>query len=458
MGGGTESFRYGSSGRFDQGPGGTYSYGSVPSGAPEATVQGGVTTGEGYDAAGEETSGRLPAITWDALGRVRTIGTGAVTLPVTEGMGDGLVEVGGERFLGRWLVESGGGWSARIRMPGGEVVGEVKSTGATEYLVPDALGSTAAVVSSAGVLLDRVAYGPWGSFVNPESGTGEVAADSVARFTHVTYTGHELIARAGLIDMGARMYDPALGQFLSPDPLLSGHDPYVYVQDNPLSRIDPLGLETKSDLCDTDPSAASCNGGQSSTPGQGSTTLQEIFVYPLLNGGIFTSPTIGLLSTGQTSDLGLNLGGGAGMLVATASNHQNHSSCPKGGVHGVNEVSIHAGYGLALGLNAVTTANGTTVTLSNIGIGWGADFSIMSGFGIGSSSPLSIEGSLAGSLPDAPILGELQGAVGNNGLSGKVTGGFGFGYFGGIGLPLSAKLAHFPFALPWSVTGDSPCH
>ena len=113
----------------------------------------------------------------------------------------------------------------------------------TEYLVPDDEGSTSAVVSGSGVLLDRVAYGPWGSFVDPASGGGVVSAEAVAGYTHVTYTGGELIARAGLIDLGARMYDPGLGQYLSPDPLAGG-DPYVYVRDNPLSRIDPLGLSS----------------------------------------------------------------------------------------------------------------------------------------------------------------------------------------------------------------------
>lgn len=32
------------------------------------------------------------------------------------------------------------------------------------------------------------------------------------------YTGHEHLTQFGLINMNARLYDPALGRFLSPDP------------------------------------------------------------------------------------------------------------------------------------------------------------------------------------------------------------------------------------------------
>lgn len=34
------------------------------------------------------------------------------------------------------------------------------------------------------------------------------------------YTGHEHVAVFGLINMNARLYDPVLGRFLSPDPLV----------------------------------------------------------------------------------------------------------------------------------------------------------------------------------------------------------------------------------------------
>jgi len=48
-----------------------------------------------------------------------------------------------------------------------------------------------------------------------------------------------------LYDFGARFYDPTIGRWTSPDPMASEREwvsPYNYVQNNPLSRIDPNGM------------------------------------------------------------------------------------------------------------------------------------------------------------------------------------------------------------------------
>ncbi len=45
--------------------------------------------------------------------------------------------------------------------------------------------------------------------------------------------------------MGARVYDPQIGRFLSVDPLLDvfpSHSPYSYSFNNPISYTDPSGL------------------------------------------------------------------------------------------------------------------------------------------------------------------------------------------------------------------------
>lgn len=51
----------------------------------------------------------------------------------------------------------------------------------------------------------------------------------------------------GYTDVGARKYDPALGRFISADPLLQITDPaqlggYTYSGDNPITGSDPSGL------------------------------------------------------------------------------------------------------------------------------------------------------------------------------------------------------------------------
>jgi RHS repeat-associated protein len=61
------------------------------------------------------------------------------------------------------------------------------------------------------------------------------------------YTGHEHLAVFGLINMNARLYDPALGRFLSPDPYVQAPDfsqnfnRYSYCLNNPLRFTDPSG-------------------------------------------------------------------------------------------------------------------------------------------------------------------------------------------------------------------------
>ncbi|QYG06667.1 RHS repeat-associated core domain-containing protein [Janthinobacterium sp. PAMC25594] len=55
--------------------------------------------------------------------------------------------------------------------------------------------------------------------------------------------GQVFDAETGLHYNYLRDYDPALGRYLTPDPMgQGGINPYAYVSDNPLTNIDPLGL------------------------------------------------------------------------------------------------------------------------------------------------------------------------------------------------------------------------
>ena len=46
----------------------------------------------------------------------------------------------------------------------------------------------------------------------------------------------------GLQLLGHRYYDPAVGRFLSPDPIKDGRNWYAYCENNPLTAADPSGL------------------------------------------------------------------------------------------------------------------------------------------------------------------------------------------------------------------------
>ena len=60
------------------------------------------------------------------------------------------------------------------------------------------------------------------------------------------YTGHEFDAATGLYYMRARYYDPALGRFMSRDPIgyLGGINLYEYCGDRPINNTDPSGSTT----------------------------------------------------------------------------------------------------------------------------------------------------------------------------------------------------------------------
>ena len=61
-----------------------------------------------------------------------------------------------------------------------------------------------------------------------------------------TYNGKEDVSGIGLLDYGARFYDPSIGRFTSIDPLaeMNHHQSgYVYADNNPVLKIDFMGLD-----------------------------------------------------------------------------------------------------------------------------------------------------------------------------------------------------------------------
>ena len=101
----------------------------------------------------------------------------------------------------------------------------------------DALGSPVAVTNTAGAVIDRTDYEPYGSTINKPTYDG------------VGFTGHVMDGATGLTYMQQRYYDSAIGRFLSADPVTAYQRPvtnfcrYCYAIDNPYKFTDPDGRE-----------------------------------------------------------------------------------------------------------------------------------------------------------------------------------------------------------------------
>jgi len=155
----------------------------------------------------------------------------------------------------------------------------MKSGNTLLYYHPDHQGSTRVVTNASGTRVDDIAYHPFGE-TRQEIGTNPV--------NHM-YTGQELDSETGLYNYNARLYDPDLGRFMTPDSIVP--DPlnpqslnrYAYVQNNPINLIDPTGHD-EGDAGGGDESPPSDNPGSDATltltsPPPQSSSNDSIFGY-----------------------------------------------------------------------------------------------------------------------------------------------------------------------------------
>ena len=111
----------------------------------------------------------------------------------------------------------------------------------------DYLGNITHIATSDGTLVEENSYDPWGRLRNPETNEIYTIGAEPELMLGRGYTGHEHLSMFGLINMNARLYDPLLGRFLSPDPYVQMPDftqnfnRYSYCLNNPLVYVDENG-------------------------------------------------------------------------------------------------------------------------------------------------------------------------------------------------------------------------
>lgn len=116
------------------------------------------------------------------------------------------------------------------------------------YIGRDYLGSITHVLDAMGIVKQELSYNSCGCLRNPiTQELFAVGSEVVPILGNRGYTGHEYLTNFSLINMNARLYDPVVGRFLSPDPYVQSpnfsqnFNRYSYCWNNPLRYTDPNG-------------------------------------------------------------------------------------------------------------------------------------------------------------------------------------------------------------------------
>jgi len=264
---GAAHYEYNAAGDMTVGPDGAYSYthtdpaknrcgGTGGNTCPHAVKTVGTGTELTYNLRGEVTriSRTVGGATthhdigWNADGGATTFRTnGSLTATVQYGVeGERTSVTSGTqntRFFGGYLEVTRPTPGAPAQESKSYYAGTIalaqRDAAGTTFNHHDALGSTTLVTTMAGVVQAGYTYDAYGRLVLATGSGGD------RRFA-----GHRPV-ELGLISMGARLYDPQIGRFLSPDPKRLDPreprpvDPFSYANGDPVNLVDPEGFQAK---------------------------------------------------------------------------------------------------------------------------------------------------------------------------------------------------------------------
>lgn len=114
----------------------------------------------------------------------------------------------------------------------------IQASGAELYYLVDALSGVHRVIDQAQAVQNTVLTTAWGEAL-PGFNGGVAVADRYG------FTQRENDGESGLMHFRARAYDPRIARFIQTDPIIGNRplDHYAYASNNPISRIDPMGLQ-----------------------------------------------------------------------------------------------------------------------------------------------------------------------------------------------------------------------
>ena len=122
---------------------------------------------------------------------------------------------------------------------------EESGSGSLYYVLTDHLGSWEKVLTENKTVVQQTHFDPWG---NRMSYTAWNTPQTQTSFMFDRgFTGHEHYDQLHIINANARLYDPVIGRFFSPDPFVQapdftqGFNRYSYCMNNPVMFADPTG-------------------------------------------------------------------------------------------------------------------------------------------------------------------------------------------------------------------------
>ena len=200
-----------------------------------------------WDVYGDMASANGVTATYDAFGRMVELANGPqralAQLVYSPADGSVLAETSAQGLV-----------QAFAQLPGGGYALYVSSSNVYYYSHPDWLGSTRLLSTPSRGPIPTMAYAPF----------GEGYAGGLAGYVTFTSGGYAFTVNpgenqgSGLDDFMFRRYSPGQSRWISPDPAgLAAVDPsnpqtwnrYAYVANNPLSFVDPLGLQLCAPWC-----------------------------------------------------------------------------------------------------------------------------------------------------------------------------------------------------------------
>jgi len=110
-----------------------------------------------------------------------------------------------------------------------------RKAGASRFYAFDALGSTRAICNLQSEICNQYTYDAYGNVLT--------ATDPAATpHQYIGKLGYYTDAASGLQLLTQRYYDPAVGRFVTEDPVKDGGNWWEYVENDPGSNVDPSGL------------------------------------------------------------------------------------------------------------------------------------------------------------------------------------------------------------------------